>query len=149
MFFDIPLSKVDQILKLRCIDNVWVLFGVWPKLDLDLKNTPQVRTPIQTSFLFWEKIRTVYQCFNSFRKKKITPKSFLFTLGSLKVVDNPRYEVCVKLWNGESLKLRFIAFDEGYHPRVELCRLQTLIRSYFTAYSQKVSHWSVAALMSN
>ncbi len=41
VFFDIPVSKIESILKLRCIDNAWVLFGVWPKLDLDLKNTPQ------------------------------------------------------------------------------------------------------------
>ena len=42
VFFDIPLSKVEEVLKLRCVDNIWVLIGVWPKVDFDLKETPQV-----------------------------------------------------------------------------------------------------------
>lgn len=41
VFFDIPFCDLDKVLKLRCVDNVWVLFGVWPKVDLDLSLEPQ------------------------------------------------------------------------------------------------------------
>jgi hypothetical protein len=50
VFFDVPVSKVVEVLKLRCVDNVWVLIGVWPKLDFDLKNTPQVNVTLSTFF---------------------------------------------------------------------------------------------------
>jgi len=41
VFFDVNISRLREVLELRCIDHVWVIIGVWPCVDLDLKEASQ------------------------------------------------------------------------------------------------------------